>query len=228
MRTAGRQSKFGIAPEQLEQAAEVVARADARVVGLHAHAGSGIRTPDAWAETAHFLLASAGRFAHVRYVDLGGGFGVVEKPGQRALDLAAVDAALAPIRAGNPDVRIWIEPGRYLVSEAGALLARVTQTKEKGPVRYVGVDAGMHTLIRPALYGAFHEIRNLSRLGAPVHAAYHVVGPICETGDVLGHARPLPESMPGDVLVVGTAGAYGASMASDYNLRGRAREVLID
>jgi diaminopimelate decarboxylase/aspartate kinase len=120
-----------------------------------------------------------------------------------------------------------MEPGRYLVAEAGVLLSHVTQTKAKGPVHYIGLDTGMNSLIRPALYGAYHEIANLSRLGDSFSGTADVVGPICETGDVLGHNRQLPETDPGDVLLVATTGAYGASMANHYNLRPPAEEVLL-
>jgi diaminopimelate decarboxylase/aspartate kinase len=107
------------------------------------------------------------------------------------------------------------------------LLARVTQTKRKGEVRYVGVDAGMHTLIRPALYEAYHEIVNLSRLDEAATELVQVVGPICESGDILGSNRLLPPAQEGDVLLIAQAGAYGAVMASDYNLRGRAQETVL-
>jgi diaminopimelate decarboxylase/aspartate kinase len=113
------------------------------------------------------------------------------------------------------------------VAEAGALLARVTQTKTKGAVHYVGLDAGMHVLLRPALYGAYHPIANLTRLDAPMAVTAEVVGPICESGDVLGHSRRLPETQEGDVLVIATTGAYGAAMQMEYNLRAPAQETVM-
>ncbi len=120
-----------------------------------------------------------------------------------------------------------MEPGRYLVAEAGVLLARVTQTKRKGEIRYVGLATGMNSLIRPALYGAYHRIVNLSRLDQKTTMVADVVGPICETGDVLGHRRRLPETDGGDVFLIATAGAYGHAMSSHYNLRPPATEVLL-
>ena len=123
-------------------------------------------------------------------------------------------------------LEIWIEPGRYVVSEAGVLLARVTQTKGKGDVRYVGVATGMNSLIRPALYGAWHEIVNLTRFDVTGDQVYNVVGPICETGDILGLDRLLPECREGDVLLIANTGAYGAAMASRYNLRTPAPEIV--
>jgi bifunctional diaminopimelate decarboxylase / aspartate kinase len=227
VRTAGAQSKFGIAPLDLAAAAALAKAAGATVKGLHAHAGSGIRTPDSWAETAAFLAEARGRFPEVTIFDLGGGLGVPEKPGQPPLDLAAVDASLEAVKRAHPDVALWLEPGRFYVADAGVLLARVTQVKQKGDVRYVGTDAGMNSLIRPALYGAFHDIVNLSRLEETARERVHVVGPICETGDTLGHARRIAPADEGDVLLVATAGAYGYAMGSRYNLREPAAEHIL-
>lgn len=115
-----------------------------------------------------------------------------------------------------------------MVSPAGVLLARITQTKGKGEVRYIGAATGMNSLIRPALYGAWHEIVNLTRLDEPGDQVYNVVGPICETGDILGLDRLLPESREGDVLLIANTGAYGATMASNYNLREPAGEIILN
>jgi bifunctional diaminopimelate decarboxylase / aspartate kinase len=227
VKTAGRQSKFGVAPEDFDALVAAVEQAGAVVVGLHAHAGSGIRTPEAWADTARFLLAAAERFAHLRFIDVGGGLGIPEKPGQSPLDLSAVDGHLSTVHAVRPDLEIWMEPGRFLVAESGVLLCRVTQVKAKGDVHYVGVDVGMNSLIRPALYGAHHDIVNLSKLGQPRTEVVHVVGPICETGDTLGHARRLPLTEEGDVLMIADAGAYGRVMASHYNRRLPAAETVL-
>lgn len=227
VRTAGAQSKFGIAPTELPHLKELVAGVGARVIGFHAHIGSGIDTPDSWAQTAVFLATLTDRFPDVRILDVGGGLGVSERQGTPALDLQAVAEHLADIKAAHPQFELWMEPGRYLVARAGVLLARVTQVKRKGSARYVGVETGMNSLLRPALYGAYHEIVNLSRLDQPLAVTADVVGPICETGDVLGYGRRLPETEGGDVLLISTAGAYGRVMSSHYNLREPAPEVLL-
>ncbi len=228
VKTAGKQSKFGVAPDQLDAVTEQVQKSGANVVGLHAHAGSGIRTPFSWRETALFLTQQADRFGGtVQSIDVGGGLGVPEKPGDAKLPLAEVDAALGEVKTVHP-FNYWMEPGRFLVATAGVILATVTQVKRKGDLTYVGIDAGMHTLIRPALYGAFHEIVNLTRLGERLGEPVHVVGPICETGDTLGYSRPLPPTQEGDVLLIATAGAYGRVMSSQYNLRPYGREVILD
>lgn len=227
VKTAGAKSKFGVLPSQLDALARAAGQADARIVGLHAHVGSNVLDPTTWRETAGFLAGLAPALPDVRSIDCGGGFGVVEMPGGEELDIAAVDAALAEVRAAFPQYALWIEPGRYLVAECGVLLARVTQTKEKGDFRYVGVDAGMHTLIRPALYGSHHEIVNLTRLDDHPDTAVTVVGPICESGDVLGFDRALPAPRVGDLLLIATAGAYGSVMSSRYNLRAPAQEHFL-
>ena len=126
-----------------------------------------------------------------------------------------------------PSLEFWLEPGRYLVAAAGVLLARVTQLKSKGGTRYVGVTTGMNSLIRPALYGSWHEIVNLTRLDVPATERVNVVGPICESGDVLGLERLLPPTQEDDVLLIANVGAYGRSMSSNYNLREPAIEVMI-
>ena len=219
VRTAGSRSKFGVGSGQLDEMARRLADVGARVVGLHAHVGSGVLDAEAWQDTALFLASVAERFPDVKVLDLGGGLGVPDRPGRAGLDLVALDQALQAVKTAHPHLELWLEPGRFLVAEAGVLLTRVTQLKQKGDVHYVGVDAGMHTLIRPALYGAYHHVANLTRHDEPLANSVTVVGPICETGDILARDRRLPDSQESDVLLVATAGAYGAVMASGYNLR---------
>lgn len=197
------------------------------MIGLHAHLGSGIKEPAAWAETGMFLAQCAEQFDDVRILDLGGGLGVPEGTDRAALDLAAVSEHLATLADAHPEFEIWLEPGRFLVADAGVLVAQVTQTKQKGAVDYVGLETGMNSLIRPALYGAYHEIANLTRLGDVPSLLAEVVGPICESGDVLGHSRRLPETEEGDVLLIDRTGAYGRAMSSEYNLREPADEHVI-
>jgi diaminopimelate decarboxylase/aspartate kinase len=186
-----------------------------------------VLTPDAWLDTGRQLLRLLDQLPDVRHVDVGGGLGVPEKSGQAPLDLRALDAALHEVKNGLGDRELWLEPGRYVVAQAGVLLARVTQTKGKGDVQYVGIATGMNSLIRPALYGAYHDIVNLTRLGKPATELVTVVGPICETGDRLGSDRLLPPAKENDVLLIANAGAYGYAMSSHYNLRDPAFEVLI-
>lgn len=228
VRTAGPRSKFGVAPSELERLAELADAHEVSVIGLHAHVGSGVRQSGTWSETAVFLEQCREYFPDVRILNLGGGLGVPEQPGDQPLDLQEVDGALRGFKQTHPDLHLWLEPGRFLVAEAGVLLARVTQRKDKGQLRYVGVETGMNTLIRPALYGAHHGIVNLTRLDETPDDYFEIVGPICESGDVLGHARKLPEPRRDDVLLIANAGAYGRAMSSRYNLRPPAVEVVLD
>jgi diaminopimelate decarboxylase/aspartate kinase len=227
VRTAGRRSKFGVPIAELDELLSLAGACGARIVGLHAHVGSGILQIDNWQHIAALLGGLAARFPDVRVLNLGGGLGVPEKPAQPPLELEALDASLAGVRAAWPGLELWLEPGRFLVSEAGVLLARVTQTKGKGGIGYVGLNTGMNSLIRPALYGAWHDIVNLTRYGEPATALVNVVGPICESGDQLGSERLLPPSAEGDVFLIANAGAYGRAMASSYNLREPAGEIVI-
>ncbi len=227
VRTAGTQSKFGVSADDLAALAAGARAHNVTIVGLHAHVGSGVDEPDAWAQTARTLAAYAdAHFPDARVLDVGGGL-PVPTGGAPPFDLKAAGAALAAFRAERPEFEVWVEPGRYLVADAGVLLTRVTQIKRKGGVRFVGLDAGMNSLVRPALYGAHHDVVNLSRLGAPDVGPAEIVGPICETGDAFARARPFPEAAEGDVVLIDTAGAYGAVMASSYNRRPPAAEVTL-
>jgi diaminopimelate decarboxylase/aspartate kinase len=227
VRTAGVHSKFGVPLFELDELEKLVEAVGARVVGLHAHTGSGVFTVDNWASVGETLTALTQRFKDAKVLDLGGGLGVPERLGQTGVELSEFGAALSALKAAHPELTFWIEPGRYLVAEAGVLLAQVTQLKGKGEVRYVGVATGMNSLIRPALYGAHHEILNLTRLDDLATEVVNIVGPICESGDTLGVDRLLPPTEEGDVLVIATAGAYGRAMSSTYNLREPAKEFLL-
>ncbi len=227
VRTAGVHSKFGIALAEATELEALVRRAGARIVGLHAHTGSGIFDVANWTETGELLAGLAERFPEVRVVDLGGGIGVPERAGHAAIDLSALDAGVSLLKTRFPALQFWMEPGRFLVAKAGVLVAVVTQLKTKGDVRYVGIATGMNSLIRPALYGAHHDIRNLTRLEEPMSHPVNVVGPICETADQFGADRWMPSAAEGDVLLIATCGAYGYSMASNYNLRPPAPEFML-
>jgi diaminopimelate decarboxylase/aspartate kinase len=227
VKTAGVHSKFGVPRFEVDELVRLVNAAEAKVIGIHAHSGSGILDPENWRTVAAELVQIAEYFPGVETIDLGGGLGVPEKPGDKSFDLARLDETLAEIRLAYPQYKLWLEPGRYLVARAGVLLTRVTQTKGKGDMQYIGVGTGMNSLIRPALYGSYHEIVNLSRADEAPSETVTVVGPICETGDRLGSDRLLPPTMEGDVILVANAGAYGHVMSSNYNRREVAREIVI-
>jgi diaminopimelate decarboxylase/aspartate kinase len=229
VRTGGKDAKFGLAAEAVPEFMDAARAAGARIGGLHAHIGSGIHDAQHWHTVYAQLAALAEGIGTVGFIDVGGGLGVAYDPEAEPFDVAAYAAALAEIKAAYPQYALWIEPGRYLVAEAGALLLSVTQVTRKQGVRRIGADGGMNALMRPALYNAWHEIVNLSRLDEPEGAPAEVVGPICESSDVIGRQRRLPDSTAeGDVLLVGHAGAYGAVMANRYNLRELPQEDVLD
>lgn len=228
VRTGGSGSKFGLPVAQLDSFLKLADAHGVTVRGLHAHLGSGILDPGHWGEVYGQLASLAERIGSVSYLDIGGGLGVPAHPDEMALDIDALDTVLRQVKAVYPQYQLWMEPGRYLVADSGVLLAKVTQQKGKGALRYLGVDTGMNSLIRPMLYDAWHEIVNLSREGEVAETLYQVVGPICETGDVLGQDRLLPSAEEGDVILIAQTGAYGKVMASSYNLRDSGEEVVLD
>ncbi|MEO9078620.1 MAG: bifunctional aspartate kinase/diaminopimelate decarboxylase [Rhodanobacter sp.] len=228
VRTGGTGSKFGLPVDQLDAFLRLADTHSITVRGLHAHLGSGILDDAHWGEVYAQLASLAERIGSVSFIDIGGGLGVPSHPGEARLDITALDRVLREVKAAYPHYQLWMEPGRYLVADAGVLLAKVTQQKGKGALRYLGLDTGMNSLIRPMLYDAWHEIVNLTRLHEPATALYQVVGPICESGDVLGSDRRLPEAAEGDVVLIAQTGAYGKVMSSPYNMRDEAEEIIIE
>ena len=227
VRTGGAKSKFGIGVDQLGEAVRLAQEHGLRVGVLHAHLGSGILDAAHFGRVYQDMIALAEQVPSVRALNIGGGFGIAAHPDDSALDLARVGELLATIKHAHPQYELWMEPGRYLVAEAGVLLARVNAIKHKYGRSFIGLDAGMHNLLRPALYDAHHPIVNLSRLDAPDALRADIVGPICESGDVLGGERALPATSVDDVFLIAQAGAYGAVMASNYNRRAAADEVML-
>ena len=229
VRTGGVAAKFGLPVARFDAFLAQARQLDVRISGLHAHLGSGIDDPRHWREVYANLAGLADNVGTVETIDIGGGLPVAYTPDAPAFDLALWRAGLDEIKAAYPHYGLVIEPGRYLVAECGALLLTVTQVVEKDGVRRVGADAGMNALLRPAMYEAYHGIHNLSRLDDATTETFDVVGPICETGDVLGQRRRLPTATSeGDVLLVADAGAYGMAMANTYNLRALPAEELLN
>lgn len=225
--TAGNISKFGIPMTQFAQLLALTQQHHIEVVGLHAHTGSGILTPQIWQQTAAFLIKLSSHFPELRQINIGGGLGIPEKPHQHHLDLAMLDELLLEIKAQAPQLQFWLEPGRFLVAQAGVILSRVTQIKTKDDVHFIGIDTGMNSLIRPALYGSYHFVANLSHIDAPGTQTANIVGPICESGDTLAFSRLLPETQENDIILIDNAGAYGHVMGSNYNMRAPAEEVYL-
>lgn len=229
--TGLKQAKFGIEMVQARELARM--RADLphiEIIGLHCHIGSQITRLGPLVETATRVTGLAQELQagglDIRYLDLGGGLGI---PYQEEQPPALPDYAEAMRQVVAPlGCTLILEPGRALVGNAGALVTRVLYTKQNAARQFVVVDAGMNDLIRPSLYGAYHAILPVEETRAgtgPV--VVDVVGPVCESGDFLARDRALPPAHPGDLLAVMSAGAYGSSMASNYNSRPLIPEVLV-
>ena len=229
VRTGGVAAKFGLPVARFDAFLAQARKLGVRISGLHAHLGSGIDDPRHWREVYADLAGLADTVGTVETIDIGGGLPVPYAPDAQDFDLALWRAGLEEIKAAYPRYGLVIEPGRYLAAESGVLLLTVTQVVEKDGIRRVGADAGMNALMRPAMYDAYHGIHNLSRPDDSATAAFDVVGPICESGDVLGQRRLLPvATAEGDVLLVADAGAYGMAMANTYNLRALPAEEVIE
>lgn len=229
VKTGGTASKFGLPVASLDAFVARARELDVRIVGVHAHLGSGVDLPKHWQQVYAELASWADGIGTVEVIDIGGGLPIPYKPDGKVFDIAAWSEGLSEIKAAYPRFQLAIEPGRYMVAESGVLLVHVTQVVEKDGVRRVGGDAGMNALMRPALYDAYHGIHNLSRLDDAQRIAFDVVGPICESSDVLAQSRLLPAATKeGDVLLIADAGAYGFVMANTYNLRDLPLEEAID
>jgi diaminopimelate decarboxylase len=200
------------------------------LIGLAAHIGSQIATADPYALAARVLLTLKSEIerdglAIITTLDIGGGLSVTYNTEEEP-DLAAYAAALAPI-AQYANVTIAIEPGRFLVAAAGVLLTRVLYRKHSGGKEIIITDAGMNDLIRPSLYESHHTIDDVTSDALPSIQA-NIVGPVCESGDFFAQNRNVTDLQPGHLIAIRTAGAYGFSMASNYNSRPRPAEVLVD
>jgi diaminopimelate decarboxylase len=223
-------SKFGISIHQLRHVERIVASHGMHVHGLHMHTGSDILDTGVFLQAADLLLEMADRFPELRYLDLGSGFKVAYKEGDLTTDIEDLGALLSErlktFNKGRKEpLEVWFEPGKFLVSESGVLLVRVNLVKQTTATVFAGVDSGLNHLVRPMMYGAYHHIVNASNPSGR-NRIYTVVGNICET-DTFGWDRQLTEVREGDLLAIMNAGAYGHSMASNYNSRLRPPEILV-
>lgn len=223
-------SKFGISIYQLPEIQEVVAQHNIKVNGLHIHTGSDITESEVFLKMAEILFSVARDFPHLRFIDFGSGFKVSYKEGDVVTNV--YDLGLKLTKSFNEfcqsygrKLELHFEPGKFIVSEAGVLLVKTNVVKSTPSVTFAGVDSGLNHLIRPMMYDAYHEIVNISNPKGE-QKFYTVVGYICET-DTLGADRKMNEVREGDILAIKNAGAYGFSMASNYNSRLRPAEVLI-
>jgi diaminopimelate decarboxylase len=230
-RTGMRGMKFGIPHDMALDAGRLALQLPAiALLGLDMHIGSQIQDVEPYRDGAERLLALARELraagaSELQFLDVGGGLAVSYED-EAGANVDAFAAAMTAI-VHRTGLELIVEPGRYLVGNAGVLLSRVIDRKHSGGKEFVVVDAGMNDLLRPSHYNAFHRIEAVSPRG-PQRQMVDVVGPVCESGDFLALDRELEILEPGDLIVVRSAGAYGYSMSSNYNSRPRAAEVLVD
>ncbi len=234
--TAGKEIKFGILEDQVIEAYNSAKTMGFTKFGIHQHIGSGIINPMDYKKAVENFLRIIESLAtklsiKFDFVDFGGGLGIPYRPSDDPLDLNKYsEFVIDPFRElfengdfGKPYLKI--EPGRYISAESSIILTEVNTIKDNGFKLFAGVDAGFNTLIRPAFYGSYHHIIPCKqRIGKSI---YDVVGPICESGDILGKQREISKLEEGDILAILDAGAYGYTMSSPYNSRPRPAEILI-
>jgi len=236
--TAGPETKFGLWEEVTLKTYQKAKEVGVEKFGIHMHIGSGILKIESILLAFNNLLSMAKKIRDkinitFEFIDMGGGLGVPYKPQEKEIDLTLFSKKILSLfkrkiteyNLGNPF--FCLEPGRYLVSDSSILLTSVNTIKVTPFKKFVGVDVGFNTLLRPSMYGSYHHILVANKLNSPKNQIYDVVGPICESGDVIAKNRQLPMVEEGDLLAILNAGAYGFAMSSQYNSRPRAAEVLI-
>ena len=232
--TGGKGSKFGI---PMNQVIDTYARAKDLgfdVKGIHAHTGSGGMTTDPFTDVVDVLCEMVNRIEEevnikLEFLDFGGGIGVPYWPHDPEADLNELAILITDTIQEETDIKtVALEPGRFIVCDSTVLLTKCVDIKEAGMKKFVGVDAGFNTLIRPAMYDSYHYVAVANKFNKAGVAKYEVVGPICESGDYIAHDRALPEMEEGDIVAVYCGGAYGFSMSSNYNSRPRCAEVLVN
>lgn len=239
IRTAHPESKFGISIHQKAEIQAIIQRYGMRLIGLHQHTGSDIKDAHTFLQAAQLMFDFAMDFPDLEIIDLGGGFKVPYSPQDSHIDVPALGATMAQgfqefCQRYGRTLQLWIEPGKFLVSEAGTLLAKANVVKNDPVLDFVGINTGLNHLIRPMMYGAYHDIFNAQRPEETQHATYRVVGYICETDtfsfDAQGkeNQRELQRVQEGDLIAIANAGAYGFSMASHYNSRPLPAEVAVE
>ncbi len=237
--TAGKNVKFGILDNQVIEAYSKAKEYGFKKFGTHIHIGSGILDPNDFDKASEKYFTIIMKLAdtldiHFEFVDFGGGLGIPYHPEEDPLDLEAYKEVVIKRfkdfieKVNMNQVTFKIEPGRFITAEASIILTQINTIKDNGYKLFAGVDAGFNTLIRPTMYGSYHHIVVCNNNSKEKTQKYDVVGPICESGDVLGKDRELPELFEEDYLAILDAGAYGYTMSSPYNSRPQPAEILIN
>lgn len=230
--TGGDDSKFGIYHADIKKLHALTKKYRLEVVGILQHIGTHIADPNSLLRGMELVFKIAEQFPDLQFLDFGGGFNSPYKPEEKPIDIKAIGAKMSKrfaefCKVYGRALELRIEPGRFIVCDSGALLATVVDIKATPKHVFVGVNTGFSHLIRPALYGSYHHIFNLSNMGGKPQAV-NVVGNICESADVFAHDRKIPQARIGDLFLFADAGAYGYTMASDYNIRAKPKEIVID
>ena len=223
-------SKFGIPVEQIDKILSVVKEQNLHIRGLQIHTGSDISNADVFVKGIEVLFDIIPHFNELEFVDLGGGFKVPYKEGDTETDIPSLAQKVTEAFANHPNpgkkpLQVWFEPGKFLVSAAGYLIAKVNVLKETSATTFAGINTGFNHLIRPMFYNSFHRIENISNKNG-IEKSYSVVGNICET-DTFAWDRHIKEISEGDLLVFYNAGAYGFEMSSNFNSRLKPAEVMV-
>ncbi len=224
------QSKFGISLIQFDKVLKLVKKYNLRINGIHLHSSHVILSKEIFAKGVQTVFEIARLFDHLEYVDFGGGIMVKHHPDDTVIELDEIGKILKKeydkfcVLIGRK-IKIWFEPGRYLMSEAGCLLAKAVVLKTNGSINFVGTNTGFNHLLRPMLYDAYHEIINISNPDGELET-YNIVGNLCEI-DNIGTHRMLNKVRQDDILMIKNAGAYGFSMSSNYNTRPKPAEAFI-
>ena len=235
--TGGVMSKFGIMDNEAVEVYTLAKELGFNPIGMHSHIGSGILDPEPFKLAIESTMDIAGKVHQetgidFEFVDFGGGVGIPYTPEENIVDLdkfAEVNVGLFKEKIEEYDMAsptMYLEPGRYLVGDASVLLVTVNSLKQSYR-KFIGVDAGFHTLLRPAMYDSYHHIVDASKMDAPNTQEVDIAGNVCESGDLFARDRPMPDVEEGDVLGILNAGAYGFTMSSNYNSRPLTSEVLV-
>ena len=231
--TGNKDSKFGIRLDLIPDVVDMAAKSGVKITGLHIHIGSGIKKPENLTNAMNVLIKIGYQLPDLRHINFGGGFPIPYREDELPFSIRDFVREATPILKDEYDrrrgeIRFIFEPGRWIVAPAGLLLTRINSIKDQGRISFIGTDTGFNHLLRPALYDAYHSIVNVSKSEIEPSTKYTIAGNICESGDILAEDRLLPESNIGDLLAICDTGAYGMTMASNYNRRALPAEVLID
>ncbi|MGK5093481.1 diaminopimelate decarboxylase [Deltaproteobacteria bacterium TL4] len=236
--TGGPQSKFGIYYDQMDQAINIAKQSGLSINGIHSHIGTGIFEAEPMLEAMDMTLNVARQIPGLQFIDFGGGFAIPYKSEQQPLNVEDLGKRMSERFSDfcenyGCSLNMKIEPGRFLVASAGFLIATVNTLKTTPRYRFAGVNSGFNHLVRPTMYGSYHKIYNASRMQGEEESVV-IVGNICESGDIFSRSnkdqieRLIPRLQLGDHIAIADVGAYGMAMSSQYNMRSRPPEVLVN